>query len=58
MLHEHLAKLFPTTYQPLTQHAGERTSFSNLKKSAKRAAAGSPATASGGRRRAHRGGRG
>ncbi len=38
-LHEHLAKLFPTSYQPLTQPvAVERTSFSNLKKSAKRSA--------------------
>ena len=36
LLHEHLAKLFPATYQPLTQHPGEQTSFSNLKKSAKR----------------------
>jgi serine/threonine protein kinase len=39
LLHEHLAKLFPATYQPLTQHPGEQTSFSNLKKSAKRVAA-------------------
>lgn len=36
-LHEHLAKLFPATYEPLTQHTAERTSFSNLKKSARRA---------------------
>jgi serine/threonine-protein kinase len=36
-LHEHLATLFPATYQPLTQRGAERTSFSNLKKSAKRA---------------------
>jgi serine/threonine protein kinase len=40
LLHDHLAKLFPTTYQPLTQHTAERTSFSNLKKSAKRIAVG------------------
>jgi eukaryotic-like serine/threonine-protein kinase len=39
LLHEHLAKLFPTTYEPLTQHNVERTSFSNLKKSARRGSA-------------------
>jgi eukaryotic-like serine/threonine-protein kinase len=38
MLQEHLAKLFPTTYQPQRDAAGERTNFSNLKKSAKRMA--------------------
>jgi serine/threonine protein kinase len=35
MLQEHLAKLFPTSYQP-SRDSGERTNFSNLKKSAKR----------------------
>jgi serine/threonine protein kinase len=39
LLHEHLAKLLPTTYEPLTQHTAERTSFSNLKKSARRGSA-------------------
>jgi hypothetical protein len=39
MLHDHLAKLFPTSYAPLTRHTAERTSFSNLKKSARRAVA-------------------
>jgi serine/threonine protein kinase len=39
-LHEHLAQLFPTSYQPLTHKSAveQRTSFSNLKKSAKRSA--------------------
>jgi eukaryotic-like serine/threonine-protein kinase len=41
-LHDHLAKLFPTTFQP-AKHSGEKTSFSNLKKSAKRLAVGHPA---------------
>jgi eukaryotic-like serine/threonine-protein kinase len=41
-LHDHLAKLFPTTFQP-AKHSGEKTSFSNLKKSAKRLAIGHPA---------------
>jgi len=36
ILQEHFAKLFPTTYQP--SRDGERTVFSNLKKSARRAA--------------------
>jgi hypothetical protein len=36
MLQEHLAKLFPASYQPSRDAAGERTNFSNLKKSAKR----------------------
>jgi eukaryotic-like serine/threonine-protein kinase len=40
LLHDHLAVLFPTTFQPLTKHSSERTSFSNLKKSAKRLAVG------------------
>jgi eukaryotic-like serine/threonine-protein kinase len=35
MLQEHLAKMFPSTYQP--SRDGDRTSFSNLKRSAKRA---------------------
>jgi len=47
LLHEHLAKLFPTTYEPLTQHAAERTSFSNLKKSARRVVAPSPGAGNG-----------
>ena len=47
MLHDHLAVLFPTTFQPLTKHASERTSFSNLKKSAKRLAVGHAANRSG-----------
>ena len=38
MLQEHLAKMFPSTYQP--SRDGDRTSFSNLKRSAKRVAAG------------------
>jgi len=46
-LHEHLAKLFPTTYEPLTQHGAERTSFSNLKKSARRVVAPSPRAGNG-----------
>jgi eukaryotic-like serine/threonine-protein kinase len=50
MLHDHLAKLFPTTYQPLTQHPSEQTSFSNLKKSAKRMAVGAGAPPSNGGR--------
>jgi serine/threonine protein kinase len=41
-LHDHLAKLFPTTFQP-AKYSGEKTSFSNLKKSAKRLAIGHPA---------------
>ncbi len=41
-LHDHLAKLFPTTFQP-AKHSGEKTSFSNLKKSAKRLAVGQAA---------------
>jgi serine/threonine protein kinase len=41
-LHDHLAKLFPTTFQP-AKYSGEKTSFSNLKKSAKRLAVGHPA---------------
>ncbi len=47
LLHDHLAKLFPTTYQPLTQQPAERTSFSNLKKSARRAVAGSASDGNG-----------
>ena len=41
-LHDHLAKLFPTTFQP-AKYSGEKTSFSNLKKSAKRLAVAHPA---------------
>jgi eukaryotic-like serine/threonine-protein kinase len=41
-LHDHLVKLFPTTFQP-AKYSGEKTSFSNLKKSAKRLAIGHPA---------------
>jgi hypothetical protein len=37
VLQHHLAKLFPTAYQPLTDRASELTSFSNLKRSARRA---------------------
>jgi len=48
LLHEHLAKLFPTTYEPLTRHTAERTSFSNLKKSARRASATPNGNANGG----------
>lgn len=37
VLQHHLARLFPTAYQPLTDRASEQTSFSNLKRSARRA---------------------
>ena len=32
-LQEHLARLFPTSYQPLTADSGAKTSFSNLQRS-------------------------